>query len=104
MKSCATRRGAKCTGGCNQSDQSQDPVEPQESRLWGSYKLKHSADDNETLVTEGATCWYDMKLFTGIGGNMMLQAWKDKRAEDEFYNDYCLKLIVWMVQDTVCFS
>ena len=81
-------------------DKSQGSVIPTEARLWGSYKWV-----GDLLVTDGMTCWYDVKVWYGAGNGpnkgMSLTDFKEKQVADDQLNDYCLKLILYMVQDRV---
>ena len=95
---CAAEKSGKVCTSCSFHDTSQDLCVPTETRLWGQYKWV-----GELLVTDGTTCWYDVKAWCGAGNGpnkgMTLTKFKEMRVADAELNDYCLKLILYMVQD-----
>ena len=65
--------------------------------MWGQYKWV-----GELLVTDGTTCSYDVKVWYGAGNGpnkgTTLTKFKEMRVANAELNDYCLKLILYMVQ------
>ncbi|CAK0912199.1 unnamed protein product [Prorocentrum cordatum] len=58
----AKTRGCKCTI-CGKADNSPDPVTPEHSRLWASYKAKSGDVFALEYTTDGPHCWYCLRVY-----------------------------------------
>ena len=76
MKQRAKTRGVQCAC-CGERDDSADPLEPDQHRLWGYYmplsqeQMTMMCINVFTLITEGGVCWFCLRVWNSIYQSQM---------------------------------
>ena len=102
MKQRAKTRGVQCAC-CGERDDSPDPLEPHQNRLWGYYvplsKELMTVGMGITLITDGAPCWFCLRVWNSIYISQMtltnFKLWIGAKEENfAQYNRY----LHWLIQ------
>lgn len=102
QKMAAKLSGREC-GACNAKDRDPDPIVPKLTRLWGGYKkTKQVSADDPLLETEGATCWYCVRVWNAMyQSRITITDLKVKLGESHVLHEEYDRFLNWLISELI---